>query len=269
MRRFLLYLVITTGALIMLLPLVWMVSTSLKPPEEVFTYPIRWIPENIRWMNFVDVFTVIPLARYFFNSILVSTTVMVGNLFFCTLAGLSLAKYNYPGKDIIFVLVLGTMMIPVQMIFLPLFLVVKVLGLVNTYGALILPNIINPMGVFLMRQMIMDVPQDLMDSARIDGASEWTIYWKMILPIIKPPMAALAIFIFVWTWNAFLWPMISTSSKELFTLPVGLSAFQDMYGTQYNLLMAGMVVSTAPIVTLFLFLQKQFIKGLTFSGLKG
>ena len=268
-KRALIYLVVTLGTLFMLFPHAWMISTALKPPSEVFTYPIHWIPRTIRWQNFPDVFEAIPLARYFFNSVFISVVAVLGNLFLCSLAGFSLSKYRYPGRDVIFIMVLATMMIPVMMMFIPLFLVIKALGLVNTYGALILPGIIAPMGVFLMRQSILDLPQELIDCARIDGYPEWKIYLNIVLPLIKAALAALAIFVFIWHWNAFLWPMIATSSKSLFTLQVGLSAFQDLYTTDYNLLMAGMVMSVLPVVVLFLALQNQFIKGITFTGMKG
>ena len=268
-KRFLLYLVVSLGTVFMLFPHVWMISTSLKPPSEIFTYPIHWIPRVIRWQNYADVFTSIPLARYFFNSVFVSVVAVLANLFFCSLAGFSLAKYRYPGRNVLFIMVIGTMMIPTQMIFIPLFLVIKFMRVLNTYGALILPGMVAPMGVFLMRQTILDLPQELIDCARIDGYPEWKIYLTIILPLIKPAMAAMSIFIFVWHWNAFLWPMIATSSRKMFVLQVGLSAFQDLYVNDYNLLMAGMVISIFPIVTLFLALQNQFIRGITFTGMKG
>ena len=268
-KRALIYLAITLGTVVMLFPHAWMISTALKPPSEIFTYPVRLIPRTIRWQNFPDVFAAIPLGRYFFNSVFVSAVAVIGNLLFCSLAGFSLAKYRYIGRDFIFIMVLATMMIPVQMLFIPLFLIVKALGLVNTYGALIFPGIIAPMGVFLMRQSILDLPQELIDCARIDGYPEWKIYLNIILPLVKAAMAAMAIFVFIWHWNAFLWPMIATNSKSLYTLQVGLSAFQDLYTTDYNLLMAGMVISILPVVVLFLALQNQFIKGITFTGMKG
>lgn len=264
-----LHALLSTGAVLMLLPLAWMVSTSLKPVQEVFSYPLRWIPTQPAWENYVEVFRAVPLARYLWNSVIVSSTVVLTNLLFCSLAGYSLARFRYPGRDVLFVLLISTMLIPVQMIFVPLFLVVRAMGLTDTYAALVLPLAIEALGVFFMRQSILAIPQELIDSARIDGASEFRIFWTIVMPLVRSALAALGIFVFVRSWNAFLWPLIAVQSRSLFTLPVGLSAFQDVYGTEFHLLMAGTSIAVVPILVVFLLLQRHFIAGLTFSGLKG
>ncbi len=268
-RRLLLHSLAIAGVVMVLLPAYWMLITSFKPRAEIMTYPMTWFPVAPTLDNYRRVFEAMPFGRYMFNSAFVSAVVMVSNLLLCSLAGYSLALFRYPGRDLVFLLILGTMMIPVQLLFIPLFLVVKALGLVNTYAALIVPLAMTPMGVFLMRQSMLGMPRELVEAARIDGASEVAIWARIVMPLMGPGLAALAIFSFMWSWNAFLWPLIVIGDASLFTLPLGLAAFQDLYEIEFGPMMAGMVLSVVPVVLAFVFLQRYFIKGLTLTGLKG
>lgn len=266
--RAVLYLLATVGALLMLIPVYWMVVTSVKAPGDILRYPMQWLPAPWYWPNYSRVFEVIPFALYFFNSLLVAGAVALCNLTLCSLAGYSLANFRYPGRDLVFVGILATMMIPVQLLFIPLFLVVKTLDLTNSYWSLILPAAMNPLAVFLMRQGMLGMPRELIEAARIDGAGEMRIFLRIVMPLMMPTVATLVIFTFTWSWNAFLWPLIVIKSSSLFTLPLGLSAFQDLYGTEYGPLMAGMTITVLPMFLAFVALQRYFIKGMTLTGLK-
>ena len=252
----------------MSLPFFWMLSTSFKTPAQIFVYPIEWIPSPFIFENYQKVFEVVPMFRYIFNSLFTALSVTLSNLFFCSLAGYSLAKFEYPGRNLIFISILATLMIPFEVTVVPTFIIVRKLGWVNSYAALIFPAAMNAFGVFLMRQSMMSIPQDLIDSARIDGCREFGIYRRIILPLSKAPLSALSIFMFMWSWNGFLWPLIVIRSQNLFTLPLGLTFFQDDYFDEYNLIMAGSVIAVIPILVLFVTLQKHFIKGMALSGMK-
>ncbi|MCL5109360.1 MAG: carbohydrate ABC transporter permease [Chloroflexi bacterium] len=267
-ERWLLYGLATMGALLMLIPVYWMVVTSFKAPGDILHYPMQWLPAPWYLGNYARVFEVIPFFLYFFNSLLVAGAVALSNLALCSLAGYSLANFHYPGRDVVFVAIIATMMIPVQLLFIPLFLVVKTLDLTNTYWSLILPAAMNPMAVFLMRQGMLGMPRELAEAARIDGAGELRIFLRIVMPLMTPTLVTLLIFTFTWSWNAFLWPLIVIKSSELFTLPLGLSAFQDLYGIEYGPLMAAMTITVLPMFIAFATLQRYFIKGMALTGLK-
>jgi len=267
--RLLLHAIALSGAAAILLPVYWMTMTSFKRPNEIISFPMTWVPTELFLGNYTRLFDAVAFHVYFFNSFLVAGSVALCNIILCSMAGYALARFAFPGRDLIFVTILVTMMIPIQLLFIPLFLVVKYLGLVNSYAALILPAAMNPMMVFLMRQAMLGMPSELVDAARIDGAGEFRIFVRIVMPLMAPALAALAIVSFTWSWNAFLWPLIVVKDQSLFTLPLGLAALMGLYSTEYGPLMAGMVIAVGPILLCFAFLQRFFMKGLTFTGMKG
>jgi multiple sugar transport system permease protein len=210
-----------------------------------------------------------PFGRYFFNSLIVGVCTTLLNVFFAALTGYGFAKYNFWGKNFLFISILSTLMIPFQAIMVPLFIIVRDFGWLNTYQGLIIPWAISAFGVFLMRQFILSIPNELMDAARIDGDSEFGIFWHVILPLSKTPLVTLAIFTFLDSWNNLLWPLIIITKTDMRTVSLGLTEFQTLHGTAYNLLMAGSTIATIPILLLFIFLQRYFIRGVVLSGLKG
>lgn len=268
-RNIFFHLVLITGALIICLPLIWMVTSSLKAPNRLFSVPIDWVPWEFRWQNYVEAWNTAPFGRYFFNSIYVSGAATLANLFFCSLAGYGFAKYHFPGKNILFLLILATMMIPFHVVIVPMFILMRDLKWLNSYSALIIPGAMSAFGIFLMRQFIMTLPDELFDAARIDGANEFSIYLRLVLPLSKGPLAALAVFIFLDNWNSLLWPLVVTNKDEMRTLAVGLTQFQTVHGTQYHLMMAASTLVAIPMILVFFLLQRYFIQGIALSGLKG
>ncbi|MEO8609932.1 MAG: carbohydrate ABC transporter permease [Chloroflexota bacterium] len=268
-RNIFFHTVLIIGAVIICLPLIWMVTSSLKAPNRLFTVPIDWIPWEFRWQNYVEAWNTAPFARYFFNSVYVSGAATLANLFFCSLAGYGFAKYNFFGKNILFLLILATMMIPFHVVIVPLFILMRDLKWLNSYSALIIPGAMSAFGIFLLRQFIMTLPDELFDAARIDGAGEFRIYTQIVLPLSKGPLAALAVFIFLDNWNSLLWPLVVTNKDEWRTLAVGLTQFQTVHGTQYHLMMAASTLVVIPMILVFFLLQRYFIQGIALSGLKG
>ena len=267
--RWLGYGLLFCGGLLMVLPIFIMVSSSLKEASDIFKIPIQWIPNPFRPENYPEAMRVAPFGRYFFNSLYVGLWTVVLNVFLSTLAGYGFAKYNFWGRNIMFLAILSTLMIPFQVIMVPLYIIVRNLGWLNSYTGLIVPWAVSAFGVFMMRQFILSIPGELMDAARIDGASELGIFWHVILPLCKTPMVTLAIFTFLDSWNNLLWPLIVITKVEMRTVALGLMEFQTLHGTAYHLLMAGATVATIPILLLFMFLQRYFIQGVVLSGLKG
>lgn len=255
------------GTLFFLAPVIYMFSASLMPRKDVFSTPIRVFPSEIRWENYREIFSRFDLQIFLSNSLLVALSVIFLNLFFCTLTGYSLAKFQYPGRQFIFYFILATMMIPATVVVIPLYLIVLRLGWANTYWALIMPTAITPFGVFLMRQFILTIPDDYIDAARIDGCSEFRVFLKMILPLSKPALSALGIVVFIAEWNSFLWPLIVVSDRRYKTLALGLADFLGLYEQEWHLLMSASVVSVVPVLLVFLLFQKRFIEGM--SGLSG
>jgi multiple sugar transport system permease protein len=263
------YILLAVGGLLMILPVIWMISSSLKLPDRIFTVPVEWFPNPIRFQNYPEAVKLAPLGRYFFNSIFVGFSITFLTLFFSTLAGYGFAKFNFWGRGAMFVAVLSTLMIPFQVIMIPLFVIVRNFGWLNSYTALIVPAAISAFGVFLMRQFILTIPDELLDAARIDGASEPGIFWHIILPLCKPPLTALGIFTFLDSWNNLLWPLIVINKVDLRPIALGLTEYQTIHGTKYHYLMAAATLATIPILILFVTLQRQFIRGVVLSGLKG
>lgn len=257
------------GAVLMLLPFAYMLSTSLKSTSEVFTIPLKWIPETVRWENYSTALREHPLSRYFVNSLVVGASVTFLNLLTCSLAGYSFAKFTYIGRNTLFGIVLATMMIPLASMIIPLYLVVKQLGWINSYAGLIIPAGTSAFGIFLMRQHMMTIPDDLLDAARLDGGSEPRIFLEVVLPLSRTALASLAIFIFMWNWDSFLWPLLVATEDQYRTLPLGVALFESSYGTNYPQLMAVAFLAMIPVLIVFLVLQKNFIESLTMSSIKG
>lgn len=255
-------------ACITLLPYYWMFSSSLRTMENMFSLPIQWIPDPVNWRSYVLAWKAQDFTRYFFNSAVVAVAITLGNLVFCSLAGYSLTKFHYRGRGVLFILILSTMMLPLEVTMVPLFLIIKRLDWANSYQGLIVPFLVDGFGVFLMRQYMLSIPKDLIDSARIDGASELRIFWMIVLPLCRPALVALAVFTFREAWDMYIWPLIIITKDSLRTLPLGISLFMSSYGTSWDQLMAIAVLGTLPMILLFFFLQRAFIQGIAATGLK-
>lgn len=267
--RLLIYVALILGAIAMITPFIYMISTSLKTVNDVFTVPVQWIPRTLQWNNFVDGWNTQPFGRYFVNSVFVATCVTVLNLLTCSLAGYSFAKFRYLGRNVFFSFVLMTLMVPYVSMVVPLFLVVRDLGWVNSYAGLIIPAGTSAFGIFLLRQHMLAIPDELLSAARIDGAGEVRIFWQIVLPLSRTALSALAIFIFTSNWDSFLWPLLVVQSDALRTLPLGIASFNSSYSTNYPELMAVALLAMLPVLILFLLLQRNFIEAMTLSGVKG
>jgi multiple sugar transport system permease protein len=334
LKKFIMYVILTLIGITMLLPFIWMVSTSFKEEGAVFTYPPEFIPKSqifveyngfkypvyktringkeetvirlrikkditevmiyrdgkvieeegvlevptgslkpckkikIIWQNYVKAWKAVPFPRFFLNSIIVSVSVTFGQVFTSSLAAYAFARLNFKGRDTLFLAYLGTMMIPGSVTMIPVFIIIKLLNWIDTYQALILPGMFSAYGTFLLRQFFLTIPADLEESAVIDGASKFRIYTQIILPLSKPALATLATFTFMGTWNDFMWPLIVTNKMEMKTLPVGLASFQGLYTTSWTLLMAAAVIVLVPILIVYVYNQRFFVRGIALTGLK-
>ena len=265
--RLIAYLVLALAACVTLTPLVWLVAASLKGPEDLWSY-VFFAP-HLSLESFTDLFNTIPFGRYMLNSFFITCTIVVVQLFFSSLAGFALAKYEFKGKKLVMVLMLGTLMIPSQVLMAPLYEQIYRLGLVDTYAGLIVPGAVSVFGIFLFRQAFGQVPDDLLQAARLDGCSEFRIYWDVVMPTTRPMIGAFCLISFMGAWNSFLWPQIILHSNAHFTLPIGLNLLVGLQQQQYGALMAGTLLSILPVVVLFLLLQKEFVEGLTAGAVKG
>jgi len=267
-RRIFVHLLLFLGIAITLAPFVWMISTSFKSSESVFSYPPQWIPQNPTLEQYRALFREVNFLQFFKNSVIVALAITLFSLFLNALGGFAFAKYRFPGREKIFALLLATLMVPGQITMIPVFLMLKSVGLINSYWGLIIPAGASAFGIFLMRQFITTIPNDLIESARIDGCSEFRIFWSIILPLCKPVLAALGIFTFMGSWNAFLWPLIVMIKENMYTLPVALANLSGQYATKFGLLMAGAVVVVAPVLIVFILAQRYVIRGVAVTGLK-
>ena len=258
------------GSFFMVMPFPWMLSTSLKLPKEIFKYPPIWIPTEIAWSNYRDTLTALPFDRFYLNSAIVSVSSTLIQVLAAALAAFAFARLRFKGRNPLFLLYLATLMIPFQVTMIPNFILIsRVLGWYNTYQALIFPTSFSAFSVFLLRQFFSSLPMELDEAARMDGASTLRIWWQIILPLSGPALAALSIFSFLGSWNSFLWPLVVTTSNEMRTIPVGLSAFQGEYNTAWNLLMAGSVIALVPVLAVYMVGQNWFQRGITLSGMGG
>lgn len=255
-------------ALITIIPFVWMILTSLKDMSDIFVYPPKWLPSIVKFQNYTDAFNAAPFGQFYVNSLFVAASVTLGQLITCSMAAYAFARLKFKGRDVLFYLFLGTMMIPANVTMIPTYMVLSWLGWIDTLNALIVPGLASAFGTFLLRQFFMTIPRELEEAAFIDGASKWQVLLKVIVPLSKPALATLAIFTFMGVFNDFIWSLIVINSEELKTVQLGLATFRDKYLTQWDLLMAGSVTATLPILIVFFISQKYFIQGITLSGLK-
>lgn len=269
LRLVLSYALLLFGSILMLVPFAWMLSTSLKPPGVVFDYPPQWIPNPVEWSNYQDAWTSLPFGRFTFNSFFVSISVTALQLLTSSLAAYAFARLRFPGRDTLFVAYLATLMVPGQVTLIPNFILMRYLGWIDTYQVLIIPQIFSAFGTFLLRQFFLSLPSEIEDAARIDGASSLDIYARIIIPLSGPALATLGVFTFMGQWNSFLWPFVMTDRPEMKTVTVGLRMFQGQFTTQWNLLMAGTVMSIIPILIVFLFAQRYFVRGIALTGIAG
>lgn len=278
----LVYLLLFMGSVIFVAPFLWMVTASLQDVSDMFRWPPSWIPRSPSFDSYVRFFEQERIGRYFLNSAYVALAVTALQLFTSSLAAYTFAKRRFPGRDLLFMITLGTMMIPGQVTLIPNYVILKHIpffggndylgiggsGWLDSYWGLIVPQAATAFGIFLMRQYMKSIPDDLLDAARVDGASEFRIYAQIVMPLCRPALAALGIFTFSYVWDDFFWPLIITSSEELRTLPLGLALFVVRNRTAWDLLMAGSVITTVPVLIVFLAFQRHFIRGIAVTGMK-
>lgn len=264
-----LHAILLVCAAAMVIPFLWMISTSLKRPREIYMWPPSLFPQEIFWSNYPESWSAAPFGRFYLNSLFVALSVTCGQLITCTLAAYAFARLKFRGRDALFLAFLGTMMIPFQVSMIGAFQMIHWLGWTDSYYALIVPGLASPFGVFLLRQFFLTLPTELEDAARIDGASRLGVIRHVIVPLSMPALATLAVFTFMGVWNDFLWPLVVLNSEELYTVQLGLAVFRDQRSTVWNLLMAGTVTATMPILVVFFFAQRYFIRGIALTGLKG
>ncbi len=264
------YFLLAVFAAFFIIPFLWIVSTSLKGESQVFAMPPRWIPEVLRWDNYAKVFDRMPFLVYLKNSVFISAVSIIGVVLSSSIVAYAFSNLRWPGRDALFIFVLATMMLPMQVTMIPLFVLFKDLHWLNTFKPLTVPAFFGggAFNIFLLRQFFLTIPKDLLDSARIDGCSEFKIYWKIVLPLAKPALATVAILTFMFTWNDFLGPLIYLSDKMKGTLALGVGMFVGQHLTEWSLLMAASVMMMIPMILIFFLFQKYFIQGFTMSGLK-
>ena len=267
-KKVFLHIIIYAFALLVISPFLWMILTSFKDMSEIYVYPPKWLPEKFNFDNYVKAFTAAPFGRYYINSLVVAFAVTLGQLITCSMAAFAFARLRFKGRDILFYIFLGTMMIPYNVTMIPSFMVLYWLGWIDSYYALIVPGLASAFGTFLLRQFFITIPRELEEAAYIDGASRFQVLRRIILPLAKPALATLAIFTFMGVFNDFIWALIVINSEQMQTVQLGLAIFRDRYLTEWDLLMAGSVTAVLPILIVFFFSQKYFIKGITLSGLK-
>lgn len=273
LKKILSYIMLTIGAITMIAPFLWMITTSLKEPGQVFSFQKNWweewIPLTFSWQNYIKSWYVVPFAKFYLNSLFVTAAVTFGQVATSAMAAYSFSRLKFPGREKIFFGYLATMMVPGAVTMIPVFILLRYLGWVDTYKALIIPGIFTAYGTFMLRQFFLTLPKELEDAAKIDGCNYFTIFWKIILPLSKPALATLTTFTFMGAWMNFMWPLIVINTEDKFTLPVGLAYFQSLHHTDWTLLMAASVMMILPILIVFIFNQRFFVEGIKLSGIKG
>ncbi len=264
------YITLCAIAVLMLFPLLWLLGTSLKSPtEDIFGFPPRLIPQSPTFNNFITAWETAPFGRYLFNSLLVAILTVILNLIFSSLAAYPLARLKFWGRDFIFALIISTIMIPFQIVMIPLYVLTVELGLRNTYLGLIFPSLATAFGIFLLRQAFLGVPKELEEAARMDGCTEIGIWWNVMIPAVRPALITLAIFTFIGSWSDFLWPLIVLDNPDYYTLPLGVARLAGTFSLDWRLIAAGSIISIAPVLILFLFVQRYIIPSEAGSGVKG
>jgi ABC-type glycerol-3-phosphate transport system permease component len=262
--------VLLAGLVLIFFPIAWAVSTSFKSPGDVFLLPPTWIPNPIRWENYVQALTTANFGRYFLNTAFITLVDIVAKVLSCSLVAFSFARLRWWGRDVLFLVMLSTLMLPQQVTLIPQFIIYRQLGWIDTFLPLIVPNLFGgPFFTFLLRQFFLSIPTDLDDAARIDGCSSWGVYWRIILPLSRPSLMVVAIFVFNITWNDFFGPLIYLHNRNNYTISLGLQAFQTQAGPEWHLIMAASLVAMLPVLVLFFVGQRYFIQGVVFSGIKG
>jgi ABC-type glycerol-3-phosphate transport system permease component len=262
------YAFLVAGALVMLMPYLWMISASLKPEAEVFRTGLNLIPSEVRWQNYADVWQQYPLGRWLANSFLVALIQTISTVVTSVLAGFAFARLRFWGRDALFYLYLAAMMVPIQVTLIPSFIIVRQLGLLNTYQGIAIVHLVQFFGVFLMRQFLLNIPSELEDAARIDGCSWWRVLWQIVLPVSMPAVAALSILAFTAGWNDFLWPLVVINKPDIMTIIVGLASMRSE-ATPWGQLMAATTLSALPLTVVYVLFQRWFTEGITMSGIKG
>ncbi|MCL4425896.1 MAG: carbohydrate ABC transporter permease [Firmicutes bacterium] len=262
----LLYATVLLIGLLVAVPFVWMILTSLKPRSEI--YSSFFLPKHVTFENYKTVFETSHFGRWYVNSLITACLATTSVIFFDSLAGYALAKYKFRGQSLVLLVILSTMMIPNEMLLIPWYMMARNNGWINTYWGIVFPEFMTAFGVFLMHQFMQGIPDDLLDAGRIDGLSEFGLFWKVALPLVRPALSALAIFTFLSSWNAFLWPVIVTESSKMWTLPVGLAYFSGEFETRWELVMTGATIATVPVLIAFVILQRHIIRGIMLTGLK-
>ena len=270
LRPIVVQVLLVIAGLSFLMPFLWMLSTSLKVDTQIFVYPPIWIPNPFAWGNYPKALNYIPYLKYLTNTLEISALSMIGVVASSSLVAYSLARLKWPGRDALFVLTLSTMMLPYAVTLIPLFIVFRTLGWVNTFLPLIVPHYFgSAFFIFLLRQFFLTIPNDLSDAGRIDGATELGIFWRIVLPLTKPALATVALLQFLGSYRDFMGPLIYLTDESMYTLSIGLTMYSSMHSTEWGLLMAASVVMTAPIIVLFFFTQRTFVQGITLTGIKG
>ena len=265
-----LYILILSVCVVLLIPFAWLLSTALKSEAaDLFVFPPQWIPDPIVWSNFIKSWEILPFGKYLFNTFFIAISTVVINLILSAMTGFALARMNFAGRQYILYGVLATTMIPFQVLLIPLFIVTLKLGLVDSYAGVILPVAVNAFGIFLLRQAFSTIPVDLEYAARIDGCTDWQIFIRVMLPLIKPALATLAAFTFVAQWNDFIWPLIVLKNRDLYTLQLGLASLQGVFGVNWRYISAASIIALLPTIVFFLFTQRFFTKGITSGAVKG
>ena len=263
------YILLLLAAAWALVPIIWMVLSSIKTMEDMFRVPMHWLPKPLYFQAYPDAWAQRDFARYFLNSAIIAISITVGNIVICSMAGYALAKFRFWARQFFFMAILSTLMLPLEVTMVPLFLIIKVFRWQNTFAGIIVPFIADAFGVFLMRQYILDLPDDLIEAARIDGMHEFGIFFKIIMPLSKPAIIALAIFIFREAWDLYIWPLIIITTESIRPITVGIALFMSNYGTDWNQLLAIATIAMLPMVIIFVILQRYFVRGIVLSGLKG
>jgi multiple sugar transport system permease protein len=262
------YVVLVAGGLLMIVPFWWMLVTSLKPPGSVLTVPPELFPRQPTFESYQRVFETVPIGRMFFNSLVVTIVSVGAQIITSAMAAYAFARMHWRGRDALFLLYVATLMVPSQVTITPLFILMQRLGWVDTYQGLIAPSIVSAFGTFLLRQAMLSVPREYEEAALLDGANHWTIFRQVVVPMIGPSLATLAVFATMSTWNSFLWPLFITRDERLMTLPVGLALLHGRFTTEWSMVMAGAIISVVPIILVYLAAQRAFVRGVALSGLK-
>jgi len=267
--QILIWVLLGLGAILMLLPFYWLIITSFKFQKEILALPVTWWPKEFTIQHWVDAFKLANFGRYFLNSTFISAVLTIGNVLTSALAGYVFAKFDFRGKNFLFLFILSGLMIPFFVPLIPLYDMMVKLHWNNTYWGIIIPSLYSPLGIFLMRQYIHSIPNELLDAARVDGASEFTIFFKVVIPLSIPALAALGVFSLITNWNDFLWPFIVMDDPQMWTLPVGLARLRGRFGTDYGLVMAASALTIMPLVLFYFTAQKKIIEGIAMTGIKG